>query len=612
MPQGKPPSRKPAPRAAERDETTDPGGPSPLVLQQARGKAAPLPESDDVAPVAPGPGEATLVYDKNKGRARGAADPVKLVAIAGPRKGREFALTEDVTTIGRGSDNVLVIPDISVSRQHVIVQREGERWVVLDQGSGNGTKVNGKPVERYPLQHGDEIAMGDTILQVVEPGGVVVRGAKRAEALADAGEPASPAAVQQSLFKKRVPLYLAILGALFLALGAGVVRKQRRAREEAASAQGDESRALAQQRFQEGVALLKQGRWVDARAKLKLAAELDSADPEIARYLESAAAEAPRAQGLAAAKAALGRKDFAAAHAALADIPDDSALAEGARDLEQQLAAALDAAVREAKARAEEGDAAGAAELLEPVLAADPQRADALAVRAVIGSPRPQRAAAAPSQRRERAARPERTDSGEAPAAPAEVQPILDAYLSGDLGAALERAEAAQSNPRALRLLGQFKTFDAAYKEGLARSQAKKTNEALRSLESAASADRAIAQGKDSRLGREVRKALSQLHYQIGIAQVATDEGLPQAATHLRAALSADPANDLAQQQLAQVIARAKELYLRGYVAKDSDADTARHAFKIVTETLPASEETAQKAKRWLDKLDGKGPKEDG
>ena len=58
------------------------------------------------------------------------------------------------------------------------------------------------------------------------------------------------------------------------------------------------------------------------------------------------------------------------------------------------------------------------------------------------------------------------------------MQPILDAYLSGDLGAALERAEAAQSSPRALRLLGQLKTFDAAYKEGLARSQAKKTNEA--------------------------------------------------------------------------------------------------------------------------------------
>jgi hypothetical protein len=57
---------------------------------------------------------------------------------------------------------------------------------------------------------------------------------------------------------------------------------------------------------------------------------------------------------------------------------------------------------------------------------------------------------------------------------------------------------------------------------------------------------------------------------------------------------------------------RAKELYLRGYVAKDSDADTARHSFKIVIETLPPGDETAQKAKRWLDKLNGKAPKEDG
>src|SRR3982074_1622721 len=96
-----------------------------------------------------GPGHATLGSHKHKAKPHG--EPPKLVVTAGPRKGGEFALTTVRTTIGRGSDNVVVIPDISVSRQHVILEKQGERWVLLDQGSGNGTRVNGKPVDRYPL-----------------------------------------------------------------------------------------------------------------------------------------------------------------------------------------------------------------------------------------------------------------------------------------------------------------------------------------------------------------------------------------------------------------------------------------------------------------------------
>jgi len=128
----------------------------------------------------------------------------------------------------------------------------------------------------------------------------------------------------------------------------------------------------------------------------------------------------------------------------------------------------------------------------------------------------------------------------------------------------------------------------------------------VRSLETAAAADKAITGGQEGRLGREVRKALSALHFQLAEALPQADETLPQQAQHLRAAVQNDPANDAAQAQLRQLADRAKEIYLRGYVAKDEDLESARKAFKLVIETLPASDETAQKAKRWLDKLDGK------
>ncbi len=611
MPAAKPPSRKPAPKAPEGPgpgdglEGTDPGGPAPEVLLEARRDSgrSPAPRQDRPARV----GDATLIYDKNRGRAR-ATDAPRLLVTAGPRKGTEHSLQTGLTTIGRGEGNVLVIPDISVSRQHSRVEKQEGRWVVLDQGSGNGTRVNGRPVERYPLRNGDEIEMGDSRLKFLEPAGVLVQNASPVSPRLPPGDGEitgnqSPAASRSAL-QRRAPLYGAVVVALAIVFAAGLVRRQRELRREAeAAAQGDESRAFAQKRFQEGVLLLKAGKWVEARDKLKIAAQLDPQDPEIARYLESAAAEAPRAQQLAAARAALSRKDYASARGALAGVPDESVLAESAHELSQQLRDALEAAVREAKSRAESGDAAGAQALLAPVLLADPARADALAVKEAIAGLR--RAARAPERRRQRA-----QGSAAAPPAAPEVQGILEAYLAGDLGAALERARGAQS-PRGERLLAELKTFDAAYQDGLAKQQAKRTAEALRALEQAAAADRTIAPGKDGRLGHEVRKALSGLHTQLGAAQAGSDEGLPQAAAHFRSAVQDDPGNDTAQSQLRQIGDRCKEIYLRGYVAKEEDVEAARRSFKLVIETLPASDETAQKAKRWLDKLDGKVSKDE-
>ena len=582
MPAAKPPPRKPLTKAEPPVEVTEPGAPPP---------------------VQPGPGDATLVYDKNKGRAK-AADAPRLVITAGPRKGTEYPLVEALTTIGRGSDNVLVIPDISVSRQHSRLEKQGERWVVLDQGSGNGTRVNGKSIERYPLQHGDEIEMGDTRVRFMEPGGVVVKGGKVSSPAVPRLEVTGNKIPPKNSLKKRGPLYAAIGLALAIVLAAGLIKKQRQdAADAEAAAQGAESREFAQKRFQEGVALLKQGKWAEARDKLKIAAELNGQDPEIARYLESAENEAPRAQQLAAARAALARKDYAGARGALAGVPEDSALAEAAHELSQQVKAALDSAVRDAKARVESGDFNGAQELLDPVLTAEPSRADALAVKEAIGA---QKRVAAPVVERRRERAPDSTPARSAP----DVQSVLEAYLAGDIGAAIERAQASNS-PRGERMLQELKTFDAAYKDGLAKKQAGRTAEAVRALEQAASADRAIGGGKDGRLGREVRKALSALHYQIGAAQAGSDDSLPQAAAHLRAAVQDDPSNDAASSQLRQIADRAKDIYLRGYVAKDDDAESARKAFKLVIETLPASDETAQKAKRWLDKLDGKVSKEE-
>lgn len=540
----------------------------PAAKSPARKSGSPAPA---VQKTQPGSGDATLVYDKRKSRA---SSTPRLLVTAGPRKGMKHELSENRVSIGRGSDNSLVLPDLSVSRHHARLERQGERWLLVDQGSGNGTRVNGKGVERHALQHGDAIELGDSKVQFVgRPG---TRGSPR----------------------RRAFLLLGV--ALVLCLAAvGALRRNERLRLEAeAAAHDDESRAFAQKRFREGVALLKAGKWIEGRDKLKIAAELDEGDAEIGRYLRAAQLEAPRAQGLASARAAVERSDYVSARAELAGIPEDSALSEDGRELARQIRDAMDAAVRDAKARAEARDAVGAQELLDPVLAAEPSRGDALAIQAALVASKRDLPRAA-ELRRERGL-----------PAPTRADPIAEAYLSGDIGAAIALAQGARGEP-AGRRLADLEAFAAAQKEALALREARPDAQALRALERARALDGKISQGRQGRFGPELNKALSALHTQLAAAQAGSEEGLPEAAAHLRAALQADPANGSAQSQLRELADRCKEIYLRGYVEKDEDKEAARRAFSLVVETLPAMDDTAQKAKRWLDKLEGKAGKEE-
>jgi len=73
---------------------------------------------------------------------------------------RTLDLSKDQFTIGRKSDNDLVIEDQSVSGHHAKIVKVQAVYFIEDLRSTNGTMVNGKPIERQQLRDADGISIG--------------------------------------------------------------------------------------------------------------------------------------------------------------------------------------------------------------------------------------------------------------------------------------------------------------------------------------------------------------------------------------------------------------------------------------------------------------------
>ncbi len=86
----------------------------------------------------------------------------RLAAISGKLKGAIFTISEDEVVIGRETAANLCIADASVSRRHSRVEKNGERFVITDLESLNGTFINDVPVKTRTLEHGDRVRIGES------------------------------------------------------------------------------------------------------------------------------------------------------------------------------------------------------------------------------------------------------------------------------------------------------------------------------------------------------------------------------------------------------------------------------------------------------------------
>ena len=97
--------------------------------------------------------------------------PVRLVPV-GVNPGQPYSLeVRDRAVIGRRPDCHLVITDDDLlSGAHCALVRVGDRLLLEDLGSTNGTQVNGVPIHgRHPLSDGDRIQVGRLDLRLCLP-----------------------------------------------------------------------------------------------------------------------------------------------------------------------------------------------------------------------------------------------------------------------------------------------------------------------------------------------------------------------------------------------------------------------------------------------------------
>jgi pSer/pThr/pTyr-binding forkhead associated (FHA) protein len=94
-----------------------------------------------------------------------------LYVLNGPDAGRSFPLQEGINRIGRSPENDIVLQDETISRKHLKILRQRDRYFITDLGSSNGTSLQGRelvPGTETEVKEKTPIAMGMTVVAIGE------------------------------------------------------------------------------------------------------------------------------------------------------------------------------------------------------------------------------------------------------------------------------------------------------------------------------------------------------------------------------------------------------------------------------------------------------------
>jgi pSer/pThr/pTyr-binding forkhead associated (FHA) protein len=110
--------------------------------------------------------------EEDGGEAGGGDEPGEgatlVIRTGGGRAGEQFTVDRENMTIGRAPQSDVFLDDITVSREHALLERRADGLHLTDRGSLNGTYVNRHRVETVRLSDGDELQIGKYRLTYIE------------------------------------------------------------------------------------------------------------------------------------------------------------------------------------------------------------------------------------------------------------------------------------------------------------------------------------------------------------------------------------------------------------------------------------------------------------
>lgn len=88
-----------------------------------------------------------------------------LVVINGVDLGKKYSLAQASTVVGRSSKVDIQIDEDAISRSHAVIENHGNKFMLRDLESTNGTYVNDRDVREKRLVDGDQVKIGRTIFK---------------------------------------------------------------------------------------------------------------------------------------------------------------------------------------------------------------------------------------------------------------------------------------------------------------------------------------------------------------------------------------------------------------------------------------------------------------
>ncbi len=112
--------------------------------------------------------DADLAANNDATRVRPAVSGWSLMGTTGAFKDRVIPL-KGLVKVGREKDRDLALDSSEISREHALIELSGDTLTVRDQGSANGTFVNGKRITESALRDGDELKFDVIAFRVQGP-----------------------------------------------------------------------------------------------------------------------------------------------------------------------------------------------------------------------------------------------------------------------------------------------------------------------------------------------------------------------------------------------------------------------------------------------------------